>query len=61
MQVPVTAWKYMIREWDGVLDVVEVLYVVNDTVAMQYDDGVIHKVSSEHFRNELKAVVVGLS
>lgn len=62
MKTPVAIGKkYMIKEWDDTLDVVEVIHVVNGIVSMQYDDGVIHRVSEEHFSNGLHAVEAGSS
>lgn len=61
MKMPVAPGKYMIKEWDDSLDVVEVLHVVDGMVSMEYDDGVIHRVSEEHFTNDLNAIEAGLS
>lgn len=61
MKTPVKPGKYMITEWDGAIDVVEVLHIVDGTVSMEYDDGVIHRVSEEHFTCGLHAVEAGSS
>jgi hypothetical protein len=47
--------RYVITEWDGTREMVEVIDTGPDTVLFQYPDGELYRVSPEYFEYHIRA------
>ena len=57
--MPILGMKYQIVEWDGSIDVVEVVAVsVIGDVVIRYPDGVTHREAIAYFKQALAPLAV---
>jgi hypothetical protein len=55
---PAVGADYLTKNWDDTIERVKVVSVMGDTVVMEYDDGVRHRVSALYFFEGLGALLV---